>query len=656
MELASEHSTSLIREELEELDHQLLENLGIGPQKSHHEVSSPDRAAACDTIDNIVKLNPVDDTTETPEALRFQLVQRLEGDGSLIDAASSVPSPEEKSVSFKEAMQKIPLGLGEPRPRLANDGTSSDSLERSSGEMLELVAEKAAHKVEYEQRQEADRVCRVPVPAMDFSLPPPPWQAYKSSGPDREASIKGQLNETEKQLMTYGQWPLPPTFERSLRWAPFPSKLAKDPLKESIEDDGTLEQWMSQLDEISAPELPLQDGPFKISAIIGSDNEEIESGDFSDPPSYRSLILKRKLELDPGDEVALTDQRSGDQQVEQNRGDDLQYPASTAPATGAFHGFMNTRKISYKKPRVNVDEPAARHRDAPAQSSFSAKSYNQELGSHLPQRSIPLPEVRQDQSAYQVILSNSLIKRRKLMQQIRTSMPGTPFVERDFTSLARPTINSNDIPTPASCLEADLLLSPGAGVVLTSIQKLNQRVLPGQEPSATTIRSRLLSLAPRYTTLIVLVSQNQPPGTPPVSLSSSDSVTLTSFTAYARSAEFLALETDVQVLYVAGGDFELSRWITALITKYSATGPDTKLLEDETSWEIWLRTAGLNAFAAQAILGQLKAPEGNGGLEYGLARLIRMGKRERVDRSAVLVGGEALVRRVSRVLDAVWNK
>lgn len=87
-----------------------------------------------------------------------------------------------------------------------------------------------------------------------------------------------------------------------------------------------------------------------------------------------------------------------------------------------------------------------------------------------------------------------------------------------------------------------------------------------------------------------------------------------------------------------------------------------KLLQEETLWEIFLRQAGLNAFAAQAILAKLKGPE-TGDIEmgprdsvvyFGLAAFIRMSLQERVHRFERLLGGRNLTERVSKVLDAQW--
>ena len=86
-----------------------------------------------------------------------------------------------------------------------------------------------------------------------------------------------------------------------------------------------------------------------------------------------------------------------------------------------------------------------------------------------------------------------------------------------------------------------------------------------------------------------------------------------------------------------------------------------KLLQDETLWEVFLRRAGLNAFAAQAILARLKAPDQNEvdtvdaqETNFGLTAFIKMSVEERYTQFETLLGGRRLLRRVSQVLDATW--
>ena len=81
--------------------------------------------------------------------------------------------------------------------------------------------------------------------------------------------------------------------------------------------------------------------------------------------------------------------------------------------------------------------------------------------------------------------------------------------------------------------------------------------------------------------------------------------------------------------------------------------------EQETTWEVALRHAGFNTYAAQAVLGKLKAPTtGVGGKQDdlpGLARFVGMSHAERVTCFAPILGGERVLSRVSATLAMRWS-
>ncbi|KAK0311332.1 hypothetical protein LTR01_003327 [Friedmanniomyces endolithicus] len=117
-----------------------------------------------------------------------------------------------------------------------------------------------------------------------------------------------------------------------------------------------------------------------------------------------------------------------------------------------------------------------------------------------------------------------------------------------------------------------------------------------------------------------------------------------------------SLETDVGVHVVLGGEEDVAKWIAAAIAQQSTAVVDgLQLLPDETLWERFLRAAGLNASAAQAILSQLKQPhkmldmvtssavqepDGDG---FGLAAF-------RLEQFGPVLGGERVLGRVNEAL------
>ena len=63
----------------------------------------------------------------------------------------------------------------------------------------------------------------------------------------------------------------------------------------------------------------------------------------------------------------------------------------------------------------------------------------------------------------------------------------------------------------------------------------------------------------------------------------------------------------------------------------------------------------MNAFAAQAVLTELKASEGRPSPEFGLPAFVKMSADQRVKRFEQLLGGRKVLLQVSANLDAQWQ-
>lgn len=204
--------------------------------------------------------------------------------------------------------------------------------------------------------------------------------------------------------------------------------------------------------------------------------------------------------------------------------------------------------------------------------------------------------------------------------------------------------------------EADLLLSPSTGLVFTTLQRIKQKPLPGQI-NHNGIRDRVSVLAGRYERLILLVSEGMSAPSasdmeeePMRNLDERDCAALNSLTR-----DVAQLETNVQVLYVPGAEASLASWAVSHMVRHGIDDPEIQLMHDETLWEMFLRKAGMNAFAAQAVLARLKQPPSGGrSSDFGLSAFVQMHPDERVRRFGRLLGGRKLLDRVSRVIDNGW--
>ena len=260
------------------------------------------------------------------------------------------------------------------------------------------------------------------------------------------------------------------------------------------------------------------------------------------------------------------------------------------------------------------------------------------------------------------IVSATFLKNRKLVRQIQEIFPSAELIEREWSlnHTDRSVLRASEQGSSMALLgamadEADVVVSPSTGLIWTTLQKVKQQALPGQAPRSM-IRERVRQVAPKYERLVVLISDyHQPDGDDQSHLSSGldpgDCEAIAHFTAFCSD-----LEDETQVIFIAGGGMELSRWIVILMIKYCVSDPNIRLIQEETSWEIFLRRTGMNAFAAQAILGELneKSMESSRSSDFGLTAFVKMSERERFARFEGMLGGRKLLSRINNIFDWRW--
>ena len=255
-----------------------------------------------------------------------------------------------------------------------------------------------------------------------------------------------------------------------------------------------------------------------------------------------------------------------------------------------------------------------------------------------------------------VIISFALSKH--LIQHIKKALPNLILIARNYTAH-----HHDQPPTDIAMDEADMTISPATGLLFTTMVKLRQKPLPGSATSGSGGRSNpfrhlVATVAARYERLIVLVSEGNKHSETMNPLSRSDAKALAEAQGFAAAA---AADTDVQLLYVGGGVETLARWAAHVVCRYAheAAAEQRLVLAVETGWELFLRRAGMNAYAAQVALGRLKVPDGEpaigGERRYGLPLLVDMSAEERARELGVALGGTRVLERVGRVVDGGWR-
>ncbi|KAF2772724.1 hypothetical protein EJ03DRAFT_371647 [Teratosphaeria nubilosa] len=378
-------------------------------------------------------------------------------------------------------------------------------------------------------------------------------------------------------------------------------------------------------------------------------------------PSMSALLLKRKVELEQNSQQDAGTSDSADRHEAKRR----QFKPSRVSdlfERGGLAAFLdlqgiraddNVQPIHQKREPVKPLAPAA-IMVAPAVSAQSI----------TPREPLPSPAIVEPTRPIQIVASTQMIANRALVRGLQTMLPNLDMIERDAIAAAA----CGEKNTKASVnTEADITPSPALGLVITTLQKLKQRCLPGQT-AFFGVRERIRMVATRYERLTVLISEGRQPEHEGQSsmnaLDCRDCDALADFIAFTSS-----LESDINVGYVPGSEQELTKWIAALISQSATTSNnDLKLLPDETLWERFLRTAGINAYAAQVVLNLLKknpsspdASEASSmplrsvkGAECGLAAFVRMSAEARVRQFGQMLGGERVLSRVARAIDGPW--
>lgn len=252
--------------------------------------------------------------------------------------------------------------------------------------------------------------------------------------------------------------------------------------------------------------------------------------------------------------------------------------------------------------------------------------------------------------------------------------------------------------------EADVIISPTAGIILTTSHAVTQLYLPGHKPSNPTLttikginsplRERIFQAVPRYEQIYILIchsgaSAGGQHGSNPES--KMDKRTMKSTAALTTFCASFSHESTITPLIITSSPQSQVEWVLTLASKHTHQLPETRtqkhddsisvstenntntikgqkkhrIYEYETSWELFLRSMGLNPFAARVVLDILSADgsvdEHNttsvlpGEREPSvLSTFVEMTPQDRQRRFGVWLGFHVL-RKLESVIDIHWE-
>ncbi|KAI5926687.1 hypothetical protein F4810DRAFT_724308 [Camillea tinctor] len=621
------------------------------------------------------------------------LVPTISNDNSLkiegpITPINSTPSPINIDIGNERIAESLDL---DNIPEVSENGYSmrEDNTEDNNDIIwatMEEGADSLMRDVEQEQLESTNALARVEVPTMDFSIPEPVWLKSLSLS---ETSHWACLLDTIEGF-DIPQWPGDSNQERQqLYWSPFLQE-TKIYLTESIEDHGFANTIIGSL--VTAEVLRSENYVYKQPGLrilddIESD-EELEPSPMLRNSSLDCLLKKRRLEIgssnleppgssrdpSPVDLIKVSTSTTPPPPLlpseltrqASNLLVDCNSPSAASNLLSNYIDFHVPKRrkceksIFFSKPsRLEVDPKpllsSRRTRTRPETSHSPIPDTNlQQTTMAAP---VPCPELNISDTSVKFI--KALTLSRGLFSRLEQLCPAATVIERDFdrwniVSWDRNSVYRSPV-TSALAAEADIIVSPATGIMVTTLLKVIQKPPPGHKGQAA-IRERVRKVALRYERLIIIVSEdNQTDET-------MRNLTPFECSAYAEFCGFIAgLDMNAHVYYVGGGNDTLARWVLSFVTRHAreAAAVQDLIIQDETSWELFLRRAGMNAYAAQAILGTLKAPEDAPKEQtgcFGLPAFVRMTRVERIQVFRGLMGGERVLSRVNEVMDVIWNR
>ncbi|KAF4635659.1 hypothetical protein G7Y89_g2425 [Cudoniella acicularis] len=691
---------SMFKEDVEKLEKHIAEQ--DLPTPIRQAVSNQRNSSSSDTYpgDGTVKLEDIYSpmaflNKNSPPKVEVERVkhQDLKIEGPLTPPAPTIT----KHVRFNDLIQEFDMDIESMFPVIAEESPQEpEETDTFFRDAFGEASRKAMQQCEQETLVAADTTGRVEVKVLPDYKPEPPWKDFQ----DTKSSAKFESVQKRMMWEIIGSTMKPWTgASRGViyRWAPFPRELAKIEVEEKSELDN--ETWKDFVDPdnkeevIDSSMLCWKRPGLKVLCINEEDDDEIEKGKFSEghPQSISFLVKKRKMELE---EDKLEENQSRQKQSKiANEGLKKNLSARSIPKptefisaaeklqfdhseqyklllsdtfsagnllgnymelwgrkakqvdSGYFPSKPNTEPSQQAPPQTTSISTGATVLQQPVLNSPIAKS-----------PPIPTPAINSAETPTEIVVSATLLKHRGLIKHLEKILPKIKLVERYFTAHNTTTwIVGSVIRSPVTSpldSEADLIVSPSAGVILTTLQKLKQKPLPGQKTKPA-IRDRLEKVSVRYEKLAVLVTEGRNDETSD-GLAEGDCLALSEFTGFVSG-----LKARVIVQFVAGGEETLAKWLAATIMQ-NRDPTDPSLLSEETHWELFLRRAGMNAFAAQCIIAELKAPEGMNELSLtkvghsGLTAFVEMGKEQRLVRFGARYGVRVL-ERVSSVIDQIWE-
>lgn len=515
-------------------------------------------------------------------------------------------------------------------------------------EVFVSKAKEVNRKLANEKLLDADANKRCDVPWVDFELPTAPWEEFARNprNPyETEIHAQSRLIQSVKRddLKEETSWHGSVELERKLPFAPFFKQFEKVCIEEKLDGEDVLDRMLAEptTDEIatSSTDMWKRDG-LRILEEDEDDEHIIEPVEFKECRDIDSLVKKRKFELQDdasnqvpahrqnatmliGENKHLRPQREvveshhwrnaspttstktiprtakygqgdrrqtyvrGEPTPQQDRDTGLMFGGRFS-ATGALDSFMTLHGMTAKPKRTEkealvTNKVAESALPLPTRLSKEVRNNDDEAvrgdakaGVEAGRRPPELSPLPKDLPPCSFVISSALLQRRGLSRQVEKLYPKAEFVSRDFDS------------RHMASGEADVILSPCTGLILTTLQQLKQRALPG-EPDRSPVKERMKALQGMYERVVMLISEGLSSETEGQGSNTLDHRDRDAIREHENLASHMGGE--ILIHYVPGGEQSLAHQMVMEMAKYGlAHGSrdigDIKLLPDQTTVSI----------------------------------------------------------------------
>ncbi|OCT44423.1 hypothetical protein CLCR_05421 [Cladophialophora carrionii] len=538
----------------------------------------------------------------------------------------------------------------------------------------------------------AERLWKHPVPQLDGILISAPWSDHQdnflASKLDEMSLVPSDEVDSQK--------------DEQLNWQPIPLHLMKLGLDDEIEDNGQLHKWLEPPKTVTKSEQLIYKKPGLrlLDAEEESDDELEEDSDLLTemrmPP--QATVPAKRLEHGFDPQFNLVIKKTCMPRVEDL--DRLRPQSSSTSSLGGFSissaldTFLDLRGGKFK--RVAVPESASGTKlelaEDPIEQTQSDENDCVDSRCILASKPLPIPTdstsgtMKVPRTAEQEIYQDATEDQPQLMKldRCRTVVIETAILQSyasvvnfletfggDRLNIVYGEMNKIGRDHCGSAAP-DMILNPMTALILTNVQALSQKSLPGQAAAGqNTVRSRVRNLAQDYhRVLVVITTPNPNPDSASLQAQVDAMATFTGYCASLCGEHTLAVtptwvisRPDVRTI-----DEALNKTLWNLICRYAFPETDptmgaqhvvdaVALTNEESHWEQFLRRAGLNPMAAQIVLGSLRrrgTSEGEHAQGWGLRELVRMlpGERRAMLTEAL---GSKMTERLDLVLDREWR-